>query len=235
MKSLLTLPHIKVENANAISGLIYGFPAVTHFLGYVHAISRALEQDPRIGVKLGGCGIISHSHQIHAYQENYGEHHFSLTRNPLTKGGKTAPFNEEGKMRMEVSLVIECDFTSDDFDFGNGDKSGNSQQFTELVLRLAEQKRLARGYITSISPVKFHRIPEDPKEAALFFRRILLKMIPAFVLCDRSDVFKQYLLENSHLISFEGILDFYTLKIKSNSLEEGNKWQKDSNPANGSF
>ncbi|HHH1607741.1 TPA: type I-F CRISPR-associated protein Csy2, partial [Yersinia enterocolitica] len=39
MSYLIVLRHVQVENANAISGLTYGFPAMTHFLGYTHALS----------------------------------------------------------------------------------------------------------------------------------------------------------------------------------------------------
>ena len=60
MKSLLILKNINVENANTIAGLTYGFPAITHFLGFVHALSRKLHQKSRVG--LGGCAVIYHQH-----------------------------------------------------------------------------------------------------------------------------------------------------------------------------
>jgi CRISPR-associated protein Csy2 len=241
MKSLLILPHIKVENANAISGLVYGFPAVTHFLGYVHALSRELKLDPRLGVKLGGCGIICHDYQVQAYKGGGGgEYVFSLTRNPLTKEGDTAPFNEEGKMRMEVSLVIECDFTSDDFDFGTGDNNENAQKFTELVSQLAVIRRLAGGYITSMLPARFYEIPQIEEEAEFLFRRILRRLLPGFVLCDRSNIFKQYLSANPGLSPLEGMLNLYTLKVKAISTSgagatEGGKikWEQISKPLGG--
>lgn len=31
MSYLLLLPHIRIENANAVSGLTWGFPSMTHF------------------------------------------------------------------------------------------------------------------------------------------------------------------------------------------------------------
>jgi CRISPR-associated protein Csy2 len=40
MSSLILLRRVRVENANAIAGLTYGFPAITHFLGFSHALSR---------------------------------------------------------------------------------------------------------------------------------------------------------------------------------------------------
>ena len=36
MSSLILLRRVRVENANAIAGLTYGFPAITHFLGFSH-------------------------------------------------------------------------------------------------------------------------------------------------------------------------------------------------------
>lgn len=66
MSRLIVLPRIQVENANAISGLTYGFPAITHFLGFTHALSRKVQQSH--GVTLTGCGVVCHQHQIMAHQ-----------------------------------------------------------------------------------------------------------------------------------------------------------------------
>src|SRR5438045_3778906 len=144
MKSLLILPHIKVESANAVSGLLYGFPSVTHFLGYVHALSRELKKS-QPHVKLGGCGIVCHNYQINAYKAGRdGEFIFALTRNPLTKDGDTAPFNEEGKVHFDVSLIIECDFTCDNLIFGTDDTIEEiKRKFVELVNLKAVTRRLA--------------------------------------------------------------------------------------------
>lgn len=216
MKSLLILPHIKVEGANAISGLIYGFPAVTHFLGYIHSISRELEQDPRLRVKLGGCGIVCHGHQVHSYKIGPGgEHMFSLTRNPLTKDGNTSPFNEEGKMNMEISLIVECDFTVDDFNFHTGDIALEKQKFLELIYHKAIEKRLAGGIITEMLPIEFHELSQYEEKSQKEIRRILFKMLPGFILCDRSDVIEQYLIENPSTSSLDALLHFYTLKSKA--------------------
>ena len=39
--ALVLLPHLKVQNANAISGpLTWGFPSPTAFAGFVHALER---------------------------------------------------------------------------------------------------------------------------------------------------------------------------------------------------
>lgn len=226
MKSLLILPRIKVENANAISGIVYGFPAITHFLGYVHALSRELYAE--IGVKLGGCGIVCHDYQVHSHKiGGWGEHIFALTRNPLTRNGSTASFNEEGKVRMEVSIIIECDFTSDNFDFNTSDAEQDSQKFRELVYRLAVAKHLAGGIITQMSPVYFKEIPQVEEKEQAFFRNSLRKIFPGFALRDRSDIFKNYLSDNSQINSLEALLDFYTLKSKATLASEEKAVGKD--------
>ncbi len=104
MSYLLLLPHIRIENANAVAGLTWGFPAITHFLGYVHALSRRVSE---FGVSFTGCAVINHEHHIQAYSSGR-DYQFALTRNPLTKEGKTAAFNEEGRMHLTVSLLVEC-------------------------------------------------------------------------------------------------------------------------------
>ncbi|MDB2613921.1 type I-F CRISPR-associated protein Csy2 [Chlamydiales bacterium] len=204
MKSVLILRKIKVEGANAISGLIYGFPAITHFLGYVHAISREL--DTKMGITLGGCAVIAHKNQIHSYKNGGGgEQIFSLTRNPLTEDANTSPFNEEGKLHIEISLVIECNFTRDDF-------KDDVKNFEKLIYQLAIKRRLAGGIITEIASVTFEEIPEDEENIAKQLNRMKRRLLPGAVLLDRSDIFTKYLSENKSLSSVEALLDFYTLK-----------------------
>jgi CRISPR-associated protein Csy2 len=36
MNQYILIERIKVQNANAIAGFTWGFPAITHFLGFVH-------------------------------------------------------------------------------------------------------------------------------------------------------------------------------------------------------
>ena len=41
ISGLIVLPHLRVQNANAISGpLSWGFPSPTAFTGFVHALER---------------------------------------------------------------------------------------------------------------------------------------------------------------------------------------------------
>lgn len=192
MKSLLILKRMHVQNANAIAGLTWGFPGITNFLGFTHALSRYVEELQ--GVKLGGCAVVCHSHQVQAYQPaQYSEYVFALTRNPLTKEGKTAPFNEEGRMHMEVSLIIECDFITDDLDFGVASESENIALFEHKLSRKIPTLRLAGGTIQAIENIELHGLNEDLEERGKEFRKTMLRLLPGFMLVDRTSLLNEHL------------------------------------------
>lgn len=233
MKSVLILQRIKIENANAISGLTYGFPAVTQFLGFVHALSRELSDNQ--GVKLGGVGIVCHQAQLHTHRSKWGEHVFALTRNPLTKEGKTAPFNEEGRIHLEVSLVIECPFSISDLDYGTSNNDEDKEKFLQWIKSRVASKRIAGGYVTSINSCTLELMP-DEKEATKFLRNQVRKLLPGFILMDRSKVLNEYCAANPATPPLDALLDFYVLKSKA-QLQEDNEnkceWHTRSKPKGG--
>jgi len=245
MKSLLILRNIKVENANAIAGLTYGFPAISNFLGFTHALSRALQK--KLNVSLGGCAVVCHQHHVNAHQPaGWGDYVFALTRNPLTKESKTPAFVEEGRMQMEVSLLIECDFDSEDLDFGTGSDDQDIARFEAYVQNKTLTQRLAGGTIQSIGKVLFAELPEDADALAKFTRRQLLKLLPGFVLVDRSELLKAHYqdlqADNPAAEFIDAWLDFSALKYQANpDLKEGEEpteqtkatWERVAKPADG--
>ena len=112
MNQYILLNRIKVQNANAIAGFTWGFPAITHFLGFSHNLSRKLDNTDFKDISLAGCAVIAHHHKIHTYEASY-DVGFTQSRNPpyLSTHDKAAtpPVIEEGKMNMTVSLLIACE------------------------------------------------------------------------------------------------------------------------------
>ena len=110
MSQYLVLSKIKVQKANCIAGFTWGFPAITHFLGFTHALQRKL-----VGyhdIAFSGCAVISHDYQLHVYKSNpKGNFEFIQSKNPAVlakhKTHSSPPIIEEGKMNLTVSLVIE--------------------------------------------------------------------------------------------------------------------------------
>ncbi|NHQ87828.1 type I-F CRISPR-associated protein Csy2 [Iodobacter sp. HSC-16F04] len=242
MKSLIILHHLSVKNANAIAGLTYGFPAISNFLGFTHALSRTLQKDH--GLVLGGCAVICHQHAVQAYQPaGWGDYVFALTRNPLTKEAKTAAFNEEARMSMDVSLLIECDFTSYDFDFDTGSTKGDIAWLEQYLTQKVLMQRLAGGTIQSIKQVQFAEIPQDIEKRDQFNRKQLLRLLPGFALVNRPDVLQAHhqalQASNPDADLIDAWLDFSALKYQAISTEDNPNeeskasWQRIPKPASG--
>lgn len=207
MRQYILIKNLHVQNVNAISGLTYGFPAITNFLGFAHALSRKLSSD--MGVTLGGTAVFSHKTNVHVRQpRGWGDYVFALTRNPLTHQGKTSPINEEGRMDMHVSLAIEvC-----------GLIAGDVQTEAALIDQINSQvpcMRLAGGQVLQIGQISFLNNELEQKKA-------LRRLMPASVLCDRSSYLETHLGKLRDSDSEASILDawcdFAKIKYKATPL-----------------
>lgn len=215
MSNLVVLRRLRVENANAVAGLTWGFPAISHFLGYMHALSRKLQASH--GLMLNGCAVICHEHQNHAYSSGR-DYQFALTRNPLTKEGSTASFNEEGRMHMTVSLLFEC---HGEIVNGNYGKDELKQHLT----RICPMQQLAGGIITGIAEIQVLDYPATPSE----LRQLQWRLMPGFVLRDRSawleEHHQQLLSTDPQASLLDAWLDFSALKTQAFAIE-GKEAQK---------
>lgn len=210
MDALLILRNIRVENANAVAGLTWGFPAISNFLGFVHALSRKLPADCEL--KLEGCGVICHNRQIQSYQpRGWGDHVFALTRNPLTREEKSPAFNEEGRMHMTVSLLIPIAGILDD--------RSEPSVLEPLIEQLALSQRLAGGTIIGIGAVEILEPPEDYEGLQLFERKQLRKLLPGFALVQRSELLAEHaghrLSQDSSAELLDALLDFSAIKFQA--------------------
>ena len=225
--SLFILKNMHIEGANAIAGFTYGFPAITQFLGFAHALSRKVE--PQHGISFDGCAVMCHQHQVHAYRgSDWDDYGFSLTRNPLAKDGKTAPIVEEGKMNLCVSLLIECK----GFSGGNSDQE---QLINDAIKTLALSQRCAGGRITDIETCQFKPMPNDASDC----RKLLRPLLPGFILCDRSDYLHQHNESNDQNMIMNW-LDFSALRYRYETLTESNspdveqgQWERVNKPQSG--
>ncbi len=221
MKHYLLLKKIDVQNANAIAGLTYGFPAITNFLGFAHALSRKLA--PKMGVTLGGVAVISHKNAVHVRQPSgWGDYVFALTRNPLAgkvksnadlidKDGKlkTPSINEEGRMSMQVSLLIELEGMI------SGNEQAKSQLITELR-RIVPTMRLAGGQITHVQ--EYLSLTGEDQQ-----RIELRRLMPGFVLIDRRNYLSEHFAALQQVKPESSLMDawcdFATLTYKATPLD----------------
>lgn len=121
IKRFLVLPHLKIHNANAMnSPYTIGFPAMTAWLGAVHAIERkihALNMTELNSVRFVSTAISCHDFNLQTYRgENDYVSSVVSTANPLDKDGNRPAFIEEARCHLEVTLLIEFDSLNPDHD-----------------------------------------------------------------------------------------------------------------------
>ncbi|MBB3102787.1 type I-F CRISPR-associated protein Csy2 [Azomonas macrocytogenes] len=196
-QGLLILPHLRIQNANAISSpLTHGFPSITAFLGLMWALERKLaEQD--MALAFDSVGVICHEHTEQTHNSGYVQT-FRLTRNPLDKDGSTAAIVEEGRIHLDITLV-----------FGVTGDSQNNPVLQELEQRrkTAQQVgdtlatlRVAGGTLLPSRPgpgrriyPQLIRLAEDAQERGKQFRYLRRQWLPGFALVSRDDLLQQRL------------------------------------------
>lgn len=190
MSQYLVLSHIEIQNANSIAGLTWGFPALTNFLGFTHALNRMLSSayEGEYNFELSGCAVISHAINNKVYQpKKYADFEFLQSKNPpvLAKHKNASPpIIEEGKMNLSVSLVIELNqalsLSTEDI-----------KAFEKVVLGTCLRMRLAGGTILNIKQAKLLSASTQTQQIEML-RKIKRLTLPGFVLLDRNDYLQHH-------------------------------------------
>lgn len=173
LKYYLLFDHVKIHNANAISSpLTYGFPAISGFLGAIHALNRKIESDDPI--YLDGVLIACHDCDVQVYRpNNYTDYTFRLTRNPLAKNGDTRSIIEEGRVHLDVSLIVEVKIE----DRETLDDVNDQEKFINQIRQKLYQQRIAGGQVIEIESVGLYSASESLDD-------LTQALLPAFVLVE---------------------------------------------------
>ena len=173
LKFYLLFDHVKIHNANAISSpLTYGFPAISGFLGAIHALNRKIESDDPI--YLDGVLIACHDCDVQVYRpNNYADYTFRLTRNPLAKNGDTRSIIEEGRVHLDVSLIVEVKIE----DRETLDDVNDQEKFINQIRQKLYQQRIAGGQVIEIESVELYSASESLDD-------LTQALLPAFVLVE---------------------------------------------------
>lgn len=114
MKAYLLISRLRIHNANAMSStLTIGVPAMTAWLGAVHALERKLgeRREPALeGIRLVKTAVSYHKTNLQIYK-GLGDYVNSLvgTANPLNEKGERPSFIEDARIHLSVSLLIEVE------------------------------------------------------------------------------------------------------------------------------
>jgi len=178
LETYLLISNLRLQDVNS-SGSAYtiGFPAMTAWLGAVHAMQRSLNEKQGLeSLKFTGVAVVCHKQ----YQQ-ISKHEFSLsmmgTGNPLTEKGTRSSFIEEGRCNLQVSLLIACENLNRDID--NTVEMCLSDQL--MRMKVAGGTAFGFGDITSW-------YPDDEEKTK---RDLMRRLMPGYIIIERRDLMKQ--------------------------------------------
>lgn len=209
----LLLPEIKIQNANALSSLCtIGFPAMTAWMGAVHALERKVRlKEPLQEVRFTGLGVVSHDSHLQVYK-NPGDYQYSIaiSSNPLklknkSRDCKRPPFIGDPQIHLTVSLLIECRGVSED----------NKNELLETVGDLLPLLKMAGGDVFTYKPPAVYFASEDNPEKQ---KKILHRLMPGFAVIERRHLLEQA--KNGEGDTLDTLLSFLTIHHEAEINEE---------------
>lgn len=226
-KKYLLLRHVKIHNANAFSSpLTIGFPAMTAWLGAMHALERKLRQHEALSdIRLTKLAVSCHDFNLQTYK-GPGDYVNSviITSNPLRKKGASferPPFIEEARVHLTISLLMEVD----------GLAPSSFSTFTEKTTAALMGMKIAGGDILDFSPIQDPMESTSTRNSRLLLvdednerdvRRAIRSLMPGYVLVERRQLLKRKQEELNQQDILQVMLDLLALHYEYD--DEQDSW-----------
>lgn len=198
IQRILTIPKIKVLNANALSSPItVGFPAMTAWLGAAHALERHLQAAGYDQFSIKSVGVVSNEYHLRVQTSENGYTKSIIgSRNPLKKDGKSPSFIEEPKCNLTVSIFMEY----------SGLEKDDEEAFKVSLTHLLNSKmRLAGGDILEFKAPFISKLNENSDDYTQSLRKLTRSVMPGYAILERRDLLLAEM-ENGH-DALDGILE----------------------------
>ena len=186
MRPFLLIPHIRIHNANAMSSpYSIGFPAMTAWLGAVHALQRKLQQLPDFeNLCLSKVGISCHQLEVQTHRSK-GDFVSSIigTGNPLDKDGSRPSFIEEARCHVTVSLLIEMSESDPEWE----------ESLPIAIAPMLRQMKMAAGDVLSFREPKVLYLEEGN---ASELKKLTQRLMLGHVLVERRQLLQDYVAQN---------------------------------------
>ena len=211
---LLILPHIKIHNANALSSpFTIGFPAMTAWLGFTHALERKLNQAGWSDLVLQSAAVVSHQCDVQTHKGD-GDFVYSIigTGNPLDKDGSRSAFIEEARCHLDVSLIIE---------YKGNEVQTEQQGFIERLQQIIASMKVAGGDVLSLQKPFIKLVNENDEQETT---RLMCQLMPGYVLIERRDLMVEAMQQGADAL--DALLSYLTVNHSCEQLEnETVVWQ----------
>lgn len=185
-KQYLLLSNVHIHNANAMSSsYTIGFPAITGWLGAVHALERNLNANGFPDLRLKKTAISCSECSVQWYR-GLGDYKWSIcgTANPLKKKGsgfERPPFVEEPRCDLRVNLLIEM--------FGY---QGEDKELLQCVAKQLARLKIAGGDIVNEIDSSCLKILSLDPEKETDRRKMNYALRPGFVIRSRRGLLLNY-------------------------------------------
>ncbi|WP_336930236.1 type I-F CRISPR-associated protein Csy2 [Acinetobacter tandoii] len=209
MRNFLLISHLKIQNANAMSSpYTIGFPAMTAWLGAIHALQRKLQAQGYTNIILDKVAISCHHFDLQTYKGR-GDFVHSIvgTANPLDKDGNRPAFIEEARCHLEVSLLIECQNLDPD----------EEKQLLVDVQKLILSMKFTSGDVLAVKNCSLQYFDEDGDQNQQL-KPLLNKLMLGHVLIERRDLVIESMNEGKDAL--DAVLDY--LKVTHSSTQDEN-------------
>lgn len=211
LKRLLILPRIQVQNANALSSpFTIGFPAMTAWLGAVHALQRKVREAGFSAIEFKSVGVVSHQFDLQTHR-GAGDFVASIigTGNPLDKDGNRPSFIEEARVHLTASLVIEY----------SGLDADDKESLLPVISQIMHgQLKMAGGDILTFDQPYFTNT-ENPNDT----KKILRKLMPGYVLLERRELMQQAMQNGQDAL--DALIDHLAVHHSCTQSDEKVLWQ----------
>lgn len=205
MTKVLVIPKIQAQKANAHSSSIsVGFPALTGFYGFVHALERQLKQRS-IAVSMPKFGVGVNEIEVHRHRSDQ-DRVFSLKDKgkPLKSDGGRQSTLEVASCDLTATIVIQINHSGDD----------------ELLIQHAQELLHSKLKLCGGDIITFHKpwvFDVDSDDAFKWLKRTLM---PAQFIISRHDLMKDYCAQ--HNDALDAILDLTaTHHVAEKELSDG--------------
>ena len=210
IRRVLLLPHIAVHNANALSSpFTIGFPAMTAWLGAVHALQRKVNARGLENMNFDKVAVVNHKMELQIHKGS-GDFVYSIvgTGNPLDKDGERSAFIEEARCHLDVSLLIE---------YPPIDKDDEEILLGHVTHHLNASMKIAGGDILSFQKPRLYRI-EEGNDTDL--RKLTRQLMPGYAIIERRELMIEAM-ENGQ-DAMDALLDYLAIHHSCEKDDDGN-------------
>jgi CRISPR-associated protein Csy2 len=216
IRRVLLLPHIKVQNANALSSpFTIGFPAMTAWLGAVHALQRKVNASGLQNVNFDRVAVVSHDINLQTKIGDFVQSIIVPKRPPSTKkelsdfnAGSAPSFIEEARCHLDVSLLIECPRIN---------KDDEEVLLKQIAHHLNASMKIAGGDILSFQELRIYRI-EEGNDSDL--HRLSRRLMPGYAIIERRELMLDAMKQGQDAI--DAMLDYLAIHHSCEKDDAGN-------------